>query len=105
MPMNDMRHQLITVLFMAIVTYLPRLIPMTLLRGKKLTPKIQNFLKCVPFAVLGALIFPDIFYSTNSIPTAATGLATALTLSLLRLNVVFVVLGSIFAVYLAGLLI
>ncbi|SCZ78414.1 AzlD domain-containing protein [Acidaminobacter hydrogenoformans] len=101
--MTNPGHQFITVLLMAAVTYVPRLIPMTLLRGRKLSPSLQNFLKCVPFAVLGALIFPEILYSTSSIPTAALGLAAALALALLRLNVVLVVLGSILAVYLGGL--
>lgn len=99
--MTDPLQQFITVLLMAIVTYLPRLIPMTLLRGRKLSPGLQNFLKCVPFAVLGALIFPEILYSTTSVSSAAVGLAVALVLSLLRLNVVLVVLGSILAVFLS----
>lgn len=99
--MTDPLQQFITVLLMAVVTYLPRLIPMTLLRGRKLSPGLQNFLKCVPFAVLGALIFPEILYSTTSVSSAAVGLAVALALSLMRLNVVLVVLGSILAVFLS----
>lgn len=99
--MTDPQRQFITVLLMALVTYLPRLIPMTLLRGRKLSPGLQNFLKCVPFAVLGVLIFPEILYSTTSVSSAAIGLAVALTLSLMRLNVVLVVLGSILAVFLS----
>lgn len=101
--MTNPVQQFVTVLLMAAVTYVPRLIPMTLLRGRKLSPGLQNFLKCVPFAVLGALIFPEILYSTPSIPTAALGLAAALALALLGLNVVLVVLGSILAVYVGGL--
>lgn len=100
--MTDPLQQFITVLLMAVVTYLPRLIPMTLLRGRKLSSRLQNFLKCVPFAVLGALIFPEILYSTTSVSSAAVGLAVALALSLLRLNVVLVVLGSILAVFLSA---
>ncbi len=99
--MTDPQQQFITVLLMALVTYLPRLIPMTLLRGRKLSLGLQNFLKCVPFAVLGALIFPEILYSTTSVSSAAVGLAVALALSLMRLNVVLVVLGSILAVFLS----
>lgn len=102
--MTNPIQQFITVLLMAVVTYLPRLIPMTLLRGRTLSPSLQNFLKCVPFAVLGALIFPEILYSTSSVPTAAAGLAAALALALLGFNVVLVVLGSILAVYLGGML-
>lgn len=97
-------HQFLTVLLMALVTYLPRLIPMTLLRGKTLSPKLQNFLKCVPYAVLGALIFPEILHSTPSLASSVSGLIAAILLALLRLNVVLVVVGSILTVYITGLL-
>jgi branched-subunit amino acid transport protein len=101
--MSDFQRQFITVLLMASVTFLPRLIPMTLLRGKKLNPTIQNFLKCVPFAVLGALIFPEVLHSTDSIPSAAIGFAAAIVFAFMRFNVVFVILGSIAAVYISSM--
>lgn len=96
--------QLFTVLLMALVTYLPRLIPMTILRGKSLSPKLKAFLKCVPFAVLASLIFPEVLYSAPSLASSVIGLAAAIVLALLRLNVVLVVLGSIITVYISTLL-
>lgn len=103
--MRDLKMQFITVLLMALVTYLPRLIPMTFLRGKKLDPLLKNFLKCVPFAVLGALIFPEVLHSTDSIPSAAAGLIAAIAFAYMRVNVVLVVIGGIAVVYFAGLFI
>lgn len=49
---------------MGIVTYLPRMIPLVFLEKLKLPSFIQGVLKNVPYAILGALIFPGcIFYS------------------------------------------
>lgn len=46
---------------MAVVTYLPRMIPLTFLDGKELPPIVSGVLANIPYAVLGALIFPTIF--------------------------------------------
>jgi branched-subunit amino acid transport protein len=93
-----MEKLLIIVILMALVTYIPRVIPIAFLSGKGLPLFIKNFLYYIPFAVLGALIFPDILYSTDSIFSAAAGLVTAVVLGLLRLNVIVVVFGSILGV-------
>jgi branched-subunit amino acid transport protein len=93
-----MEKLLIIVILMALVTYIPRVIPIAFLSGKELPLFIKNFLYYIPFAVLGALIFPEILYSTDSISSAAAGLVTALVLGLLRLNVIIVVFGSIIGV-------
>ena len=86
---------LIIVMLMALVTYIPRAVPMTFLSSKKLPKFIKNFLHYIPFAALGALIFPGIFYSTNSITSAVCGLTVAVILALFRLNVIVVVFGGI----------
>ena len=51
-------NYLTLILGMAAVTYVPRLLPMVLLPGKKLPKRLRRFLSCIPFAVLGALIIP-----------------------------------------------
>ena len=56
-----------TILGMAIVTYIPRAIPLTFLEGRELPPVVQNVLRNIPFAVLGALIFPAIFFIQENI--------------------------------------
>lgn len=47
---------------MGIVTYLPRMIPLVFLEKLKLPSFIQGVLKNVPYAILGALIFPRVYF-------------------------------------------
>ena len=94
----------IAVLLMALVTYLPRMLPIAIFRKKIKSKFIQSFLKYVPFAVLAALTIPDIFYSTNSFFTASLGTLVALVLAYFEQNLVVVSLGAIITVYLSGLL-
>ncbi|HNR02075.1 MAG TPA: AzlD domain-containing protein [Anaerolineaceae bacterium] len=51
---------LITIIGMALVTYLPRLLPAWLLRGRALPPFIAAWLRYVPAAVLAALLLPSL---------------------------------------------
>lgn len=54
-----MNNILILVLLMAFVTYIPRLLPLALIKADKLPEKFKLFLSYIPYAVLGALIIPD----------------------------------------------
>jgi branched-subunit amino acid transport protein len=56
----------------------------------------------VPFSVLGALTFPDIFYSTGSIPTAVLGTIAALLLALWGKSLVTVAVGAILTAFFAS---
>ena len=51
---------LITILGMALVTYLPRLLPAWLLRGRSLPPFVAAWLRYIPAAVLAALLLPSL---------------------------------------------
>ena len=86
----EMRRVLICVALMAIVTYIPRVLPLTLFRK--------------PYAVLGAMTFPDVFFSTGSLASAALGTAAALYLSYKGKGLVTVACAAILVVYLAELL-
>ncbi len=46
------------VLLMAAVTFIPRLLPLLVLKADKLPEKFKQFLSYIPYAVLGALIIP-----------------------------------------------
>lgn len=100
-----MKSVFIAVALMALVTYIPRVLPVTIFRREIKSVYIKSFLRYVPYAVLGALTFPDIFYSTGSIYTAIVGIATALFLAYKEKSLVIVALGSIIAAYLTGLFI
>lgn len=80
---------------MAVVTYLPRAIPLTFLEGRELPAPVQHILRNIPYAVLGALIFPAIFFIQENIWFGVIGAIAAFAIALTGANVVLVVLGSI----------
>lgn len=81
---------------MALVTYLPRMIPLTILDGKELPPIISGVLSNIPYAVLGALIFPAVlFVQEGNILFGIIGAATALLIAFLGGSLMPVVLGTI----------
>jgi branched-subunit amino acid transport protein len=100
-----MLKYVILIFVMGLVTYIPRMIPMVMLNGVKLPARLKTFLGFIPFAALGALIFPGILSSTGNTASAACGLIVAISLSLAKLNVMIVVTGGIAAVYLYQLFI
>lgn len=89
---------------MALVTYVPRVLPITLFRGEIRSRYIRTFLDYTPYAVLGALTFPEIFYSTGNTLSSITGTAVALLLAYLKRGLVVVAIGAILAAYLTQLL-
>ena len=66
---------------MAVVTYLIRMLPLTAFRKPIRSPFVQSFLTYIPYAVLGAMTFPDVLYSTGDLRTAAAGVAVAVILA------------------------
>ena len=66
---------------MAVVTYLIRMLPLTAFRRPIKSPFIQSFLTYIPYAVLGAMTFPEVFYSTGDLRTAAAGVIVAVILA------------------------
>ena len=75
---------------MAGVTYLIRMIPFTFFRKKIKSRFIRSFLHYIPYAVLSAMTFPAIFYSTDNFISAAVGTVAALVLAYLGLPLIAV---------------
>lgn len=94
----------VCVLLMALVTYIPRVLPITLLKRQLQSRFLKSFLYYVPYAVLAALTFPGIFWATGDITGAAVGTATAIILALCDRGLVVVAVGAIVAVFLTGVL-
>ncbi len=94
-----MLKYVLLVVAMGLVTYIPRMIPMVLLNGVKLPKRLRTFLGFIPYAALGALIFPGILSSTGDTASAACGFVVSIALALAKLNVMIVVVGGIAAVY------
>lgn len=93
------------VLGMSMVTLLPRLIPI-LIVGRVSFPKWMNrFLSAIPYAALGALIFPGILSVDKGNPLfGLIGGLVAVILAYLRLHVLIVIAGAILTVAILGLI-
>ena len=64
----------LTILGMALVTYLPRLLPAWLLSSRQLPPLVIAWLRYVPAAVLAALLAPGILLDGKVMNLAPTNL-------------------------------
>lgn len=95
-----MNRVLISIAIMAITTYLIRMLPMVLFKKKIENEFFQSFLYYVPYAVLAAMTFPDIFSSTRSFTSASAGCLAALILALKKQGLLIVALGAVLTVYL-----
>ena len=87
------------VLVMAVVTYIPRVLPLSLMRRRVESRFLQSFLYYMPYAVLGAMTFPAILYSTATMWSALAGMAAALILSFMGKGLLPVALVSTAAVF------
>lgn len=89
---------------MALVTYGIRVIPLTFFNKKVKSRFVRSFLYYVPYAVLGGMTFPHIFYSTQNPMYAMIGTAVALLLGYLERGLTTVALLSVLVVYLCHIL-
>lgn len=96
---------LIYITVMAGVTYLIRMIPFTLFRKKIKSRFIQSVLYYIPYAVLSAMTFPSIFYSTDNTATAIIGTIVAVFLAYFRLPLTVVALAACVSALISGYLI
>ena len=84
---------------MAIVTYAIRAIPLVFIRRDIKSVFIRSFLYYVPYAVLGAMTIPAIFFATQSIVSAAVGLIAAVILAWFDRGLLTVAVVACIAVY------
>ena len=85
-------------LVMAGVTYLIRMLPLTVFRREIKSVFVKSFLHYVPYAVLGAMTFPDVLYSTGSLWTALVGLVVAIVMAWRGRSLLTVAIGACLAV-------
>ena len=86
---------LILIIGMGIATYLPRMLPFWLFKEDGLPLFWNRVLMNIPYATLGALIFPGVLYIQENIWAGLVGGMSAVVIALLGANVIIVVLGSI----------
>lgn len=71
------------IIIMAVITYLIRMIPLAFFKKQIQNKRFKAFLFYIPYAVLSAMTFPAILYSTGNIVSAVAAMAAAVVLSYL----------------------
>lgn len=98
----DMKYVLTCVLLMALVTYIPRVLPVTIFRKQIRSKFIRSFLDYTPYAVLGALTFPDVFTSTGHLYSSVGGTIVAVILGYKGKSLVVVAIVTVYLLEMAG---
>lgn len=99
-----MKHRIaLYILVMAGVTYLIRMLPLTLIQREIKNTYIKSFLYYVPYVTLSVMTFPAILYATASIWSGAAALAVAVALAYRGKSLFQVSLAACCAVFLLEL--
>ena len=96
---------LITILIMAGVTYLIRVLPLVLIRREIKNTTVRSFLHYVPYVTLSVMTFPAILTATDSIISASVGFITALAMAFWGKSLITVALSACASVFIVELLI
>lgn len=84
---------------MAAVTYIPRALPALIIHKMHIAPKMEKILGAIPYAALGALIFPGILSVDEKSPVIGiVGGGVALILAYFKLNITYIILGAVLSV-------
>ncbi|NLJ59543.1 MAG: AzlD domain-containing protein [Firmicutes bacterium] len=100
-----MQKTIVAVILMAAVTYIPRVLPMIIVKERSKSRLLRSFLYYVPYAALGAMTFPGILYSTGHMTSALIGMTVALILAFFEKGLLEVAVSAIVTVYLIQLFI
>ncbi|QTM98586.1 AzlD domain-containing protein [Sediminibacillus dalangtanensis] len=92
---------LFIILGMSLVTMIPRILPAYIVDKVHFPEWMNRWLNAIPYAALGALIFPGILTVKPDQPhIGLIGGAVAVMLAFLGLNIILVVIGAIATVFL-----
>ncbi|WP_240843177.1 AzlD domain-containing protein [Acidaminobacter sp. JC074] len=96
-----MSQTMMVILGMALVTYIPRVIPFVTISDRQLPKYVKQFLEFVPFAALGALIVPGMFSAIEgSWMISLVGVLVAFVIAWKRGGMILPVFASILTVFL-----
>lgn len=99
------KNAFLYILVMAGVTYLIRVLPLTLIRREIKNTYIRSFLYYVPYVTLSVMTFPAILSATANIWSAAVALGIAILLAYKGKSLFVVSLASCAAVFIVELFI
>jgi branched-subunit amino acid transport protein len=91
------------ILLMALVTYLIRALPLTLIRKEIKSTFIKSFLHYVPYATLAAMTFPAILTATDYVISSVIGFTVAVILALNKKSLLTVAGFACLAAFVAEL--
>lgn len=60
-------NQFMLILGMAVVTYIPRALPIVLFANQDISPNVKKWLTYIPGSVFAALVFSDVFFWENQL--------------------------------------
>ncbi len=95
-----MNHYLPYMFVMALVTYVVRMLPITLFRKEWKSPFLRSFLYYVPYAVLGAMTFPAIFSAAGECTSSIVAAGVAIILAYRGKGLVTVAIAACISAYL-----
>lgn len=85
-------------------TYLVRMLPLVLMKGRITNRFLLSFLHYIPYAVLSVMTIPAIFSATGDLRTAAAGFVVAMVLAWKGRSLLTVAAAACAAVLLAELM-
>lgn len=101
-----MQHNIyIYIAVMAAVTYLIRVLPLTLIRKKITNRTLRSFLYYVPYVTLAVMTFPAILEATNSILSGLVALIAGVILAYFGVSLFGVAVCSCAVVFVLELII
>ena len=98
------RNVYLYILVMAGVTYLIRLLPLTLIKKEIKNVYVKSFLYYVPYVTLAAMTFPAILHATDSIWSGLAALAVGVLVAWFSGNLFLVAASGCLIVFLVELL-
>ncbi|MGL4344590.1 MAG: AzlD domain-containing protein [Cellulosilyticaceae bacterium] len=97
-----MTYFVLGMLVMTVVTYLPRVIPLLLIKKPIESKWVQSFLYYIPYAVLAAMTFPAIFSSTGNFVSGVIGAIVSIGLAYFGGSLLQVSIVTVLVVYIIG---
>ena len=94
---------LIYIACMAGVTYLIRVLPLTLIRKEIKNRTLRSFLYYVPYVTLAIMTFPAIIHSTQSIAAGIAALVVAIAIAFLGKGLLWTAVGACLTVFIIEL--
>lgn len=99
-----MHNIYIYIIVMAAVTYLIRMLPLTLIRREIKSKFVKSFLYYVPYATLAAMTFPAILHASDDMRASIAGFAVALVLAFRRKSLLTVAMCACAVVFIAEMI-